>query len=288
MFHPAVVFLYWLAVILPGICLPHPVLLCLSLAGAILYYLLLAGRGGVKRMIGILLAAIVIAVVNPLFSAEGSRVLLWMPWGRPYTGEALVFGILTGTGCAAVLLWFAGIDRSGGREVILYLTAGRLPNLSLVLSMILRLLPQLHAKGLEIRDARACIGKSGANGDRKQRLAAGMENLSALATHALESSVITAASMKSRGCGSGRRSSFRSWRIRGNDLAVLLLLSAVLLLLLGGGMRGALTVRCYPELQIAGGPVTAVCAVCYGGLAFAPSLLMEKEKLMWKFLRSRI
>ena len=156
-----------------------------------------------------------------------------------------------------------------------------IPSLSLLLVMVLRMIPNLLRRGNLILGARRSIGRS-----TKEKLEDGFSALGALTSWALEGSVATADSMRSRGYGTGRRSSFMIYRLTGEDRALLILLPALLLAALLLGVRKA---EFTPVMDIA--PLSgrnAIAMALYGAYLLIPTVLHIKEALQWHISRSRI
>ncbi len=120
----------------------------------------------------------------------------------------------------------------------------------------------------------------------KERLTDGMAILGALTSWALEGSIVTADSMRSRGYGTAKRGSFQIYRMTGEDLRLLtwmgLLLAAMVFL---GNTHADFT----PMLQIA--PIqgrNALGLIAYGAFALLPAALHIKEAIAWHISRSGI
>ena len=165
-----------------------------------------------------------------------------------------------------------------------------MPALSLVLVMVLRLVPAYRRKAQQIAAARSCIGRSACAGDPlASRIRDGSTQLSVLTSWALEGAVITADSMRSRGYGCTKRTSFRLWHFTGTDRFLLALVPAFILTLAAAGLLGWLSAAYTPELAVS--PVTGprlIGAAVYGLFLIFPTLLNVQEELKWKFFISGI
>ena len=280
--HPAVNFLYFVFAIGFGVVIQHPVYLLAALIGATAYYLLLKGGKGVKTILAILPLCLLIAAVNPLFNTLGETELFPL-LGRPYTREALIYGFIVAGIFLVMMLWFGCYNVVLTSDKFTSLFGNLIPSLSLLLVMVLRLIPNLMRKAVQISTARKCIGKGmGENASRKEKLRGGMTVLSALTDWALEGSVVTADSMRSRGYGAAKRTNFRIYRMRTGDwglLAAILLLAAATVF---GGSKEAVFI---PTLEIA--PLTwGFFPYCV--YLLLPTALHLKEAIIWHILRSGI
>ena len=208
--HPLTNFLFFVGAI--GFCavIQHPIYLLAGAAGAAGYYLLLNGRKGWKLIGGLIPVFAVLSALNPLLNTYG-KTELFTVFGRPYTMEALLYGMVIAGMLAVMILWFGCYSAVLTSDKFVCLFGGLIPSLSLLLVMILRMIPSLTRRAKQISDTRKSIGKglTGAEGN-KEKIQGGMRILSALTDWALEGSIVTADSMRSRGYGCAKR----SWKLR--------------------------------------------------------------------------
>lgn len=279
--HPAVNFLYFVGAIGFGVVIQHPVYMLAAVLGAAAYFLLLKGAKGIKTMLFLLPVFLVIALVNPLFNTLGETELFLL-FGKPYTLEALYYGAVVGGMFMVMMLWFGCYSDVLTSDKFTSLFGNLIPALSLLLVMVLRMIPNLMRKALQISGVRKSIGKTVENGTTKEKIVSGMTVLSALTDWALEGSVITADSMRARGYGAAKRSNFQIYRMYRRDW---LLLGMILLLGLLTLLSGGKTAEFIPALQI--DPLNwGFGAYCL--YLLLPTALHLKEAITWHILRSRI
>ncbi len=280
--HPLTNFLFFLGAIGFCVVIQHPLYLAVGGMGAGGYFLLLKGNAGWKQIAGLIPVFLLIAGLNPLLNTYGEH-LLFTVFGRPYTLEALYYGMAVAGMFVVMILWFRCYSMVLTSDKFVCLFGSLIPALSLLLVMVLRMIPNLGRKGKQIADARTCIGKgvTGANAT-KEKIAGGMQVLSALTDWALEGSIVTADAMRSRGYGTAKRTSFRIYRMTARDW-VLIGAMAVLAggVLLAGGTGATFT----PELWIA--PPTWGLAA-YGVFLLIPIVLYLEETVQWHISISRI
>lgn len=156
--------------------------------------------------------------------------------------------------------------------------------------MVLRMIPSFIRKAGQIMGARKSVGLgAGENSTMKEKLTSGMRTLSALTDWALEGSIVTGDSMRARGYGTAKRTSFQIYRMKALDwtlLAVMLTLAGVAAV--AAAMGGA-AAEFTPKLAIQ--PVTGIYApgfIAYCAYLFIPSALHMKEAVQWHISRSRI
>lgn len=280
--HPLTNFVFFVGAIGFSVVVQHPLYLAASCAGAAVYLVLLNGRKGWKLILGMIPVFAALSVLNPLFNTYGQRVLFFV-FGRPYTLEALYYGMAIGGIFVAMMLWFGCYSAVLTSDKFVCLFGSLIPALSLLLVMVLRMIPSLMRKAAQIMDARRAIGKGAGEGSHvREKVAAGMNVLSALTDWALEGSITTADSMRARGYGTAKRTSFQIYSMAASDwilLAAMVLLMA--LVILAGGTEAAYT----PVLSIAP-PTWGLGAYCL--YLLIPTVLHGKEALQWHISISKI
>ena len=280
--HPLTNFLFFLGAIGFAVVIQHPVYIAVSVICGGIYYVLLKGRKGLGMIGGLVPVFLALAAVNPLFNQYGDHILFTI-FGRLYTLEALLYGMAIAGIFCAMLLWFSCYSIVITSDKFVCLFGSLIPALSLLLVMVLRLIPNLMAKAAQIAGARRCVGKgAGDQSTAKEKIGDGMNVLSALTDWALEGSIVTADSMRSRGYGSAKRTSFRIYRMTTLDKLLLAAVVVLAALVIGlGGMGATYT----PQLKIEA-PGVGLAAYCL--YLLLPILLDVQEELQWKIARSRI
>ena len=279
--HPLVNFIFFMGAIGCTVVIQHPAYIAAGCVCAAAYLMMLS-RKAWKLVLGLIPVFVFISGVNPLFNDYGQRVLFTL-FGRPYTLEALLYGMAIAGIFVSMLLWFGCYSRVLTSDKFVALFGGLIPALSLLLVMVLRMIPDLIRKCRHILASRGSIGK-GAGADRspKEKLRDGVSILSALTDWALEGSIITADSMRSRGYGIGKRTNFRLYRMTGTDWALLLFMGALIgITLTAGGTEAAYT----PELSIARPTMGLVTYVIF---LLIPIVMQIKEMIQWHICVSRI
>lgn len=280
--HPAVNFLFFVAALGCGMVIQHPAYILAGVVSGGLYFCLLYGRRGFSRIGMLLPLPILTAVLNPLINHRGKAVL-FLVMGKPYTLEALCYGLALGGIFLVMMLWFGCYSAVLTSDKFTSLFGSIIPSLSLLLVMVLRLIPAFTRKTKQVLDARRAIGMGAEQtGSIPEKLRSGMTVLSALTSWALEGSIITADSMRSRGYGCGKRTSFRLYRMTGRDWVLLTLIGALFcIVLLAGGTDASYT----PAMKVAplGWGFPAYCA-----LLLIPTIFEGKEAAAWRISISKI
>ena len=283
--HPAVNFVFFVGAIVGAVIIQHPLYLLAGILCSGSYYLLLNGSKGWKTILGLLPLFLVLTAVNPLFNRYGSTVLFTY-WGRPYTLEALLYGAAIAAIFVEMILWFGCYNAVLTGDKFTALFGNLIPVLSLLLVMVLRMIPNFLRKAKQIAGARRSIGMDEGDGGKAAKLTEGLTVLGALTSWALEGSIQTADSMKSRGYGTGRRTGFMLYSMTGSDW-VLLGCEAVLLLL--AVLFGDTTATYTPAFYIAPvGGIRILGFASYAAYLLIPTVLHIKEAVQWHISISKI
>lgn len=289
-YSPIINFLFFIGAIVCGMFFIHPAFLLCSVVSAAAYYFTIKRRAALKLIVGMLPLFIFMSVLNPLLNTNGSHVLFTYFNGRPYTLEALYYGMALAAMFLSVIIWFACYNAVMTGDKFIYLFGRLAPSVSLVFTMVLRLIPNYRRKAGQIAGARKCIGKSVTTGTRRERAESGLTIVSSLTSWALEGGIVTADSMRSRGYGCGKRSSFSIYRFEGRDKLLLILMAAALSATIACALMGGTKAAYTPVLYISGTDniYTVAGAVFYGIFLLIPSILNVREEIAWNILRSRI
>lgn len=287
--HPAVNFLFFAGAIGFGVIIQHPAYLLVSILCGAIYYLLLHGRKGIRMLASMLPLFLVLTAINPLFNTYGATVLFHV-FGRPYTAEALMYGGAIASVFVVMLLWFGCYNAVMTSDKFTSLFGNLIPALSLLLVMVLRMIPNLMCKARQISGVRKSVGKGfGEQASNKEKIEEGMTVLGTLTSWALEGSIVTADSMRSRGYGSAKRTSFTIYRMTAADWGLLTTMLLLIISVIFAAAMGCTRAIFTPKWDIA--PVTGVNGfglAAYCTYLFLPTVLHIKEVIQWHISRSKI
>lgn len=282
--HPSLIFVYFLSVIAFTMCLFHPLYIAVSFAASLLLMLLIDKIEALKRLGFECVLFVLISFINPLFSTNGGTVLFTY-FSRHFTLEALLYGVSTALVFLSALQWFFCFQTVFTEDKFFSLFSSRAPSLTLLMTMVFRLVPELKRRTERISSDRLHIGKGSGNSCR-EKLTAGIENLSALTGCTLDNAVDTAASMNARGYGSGRRTCFCKYRFKAPELFMLISIIAVDICIVVFSLKGDVSIRFYPKvsaLSVSKAPLAA-----YILLSILPSIIHISELLKWHISISKI
>ena len=287
--NPIVNFVFYIGVFVMGVFFVHPLFLVCSVIFSLSYFVLIKKnrRKFIIRMMGL---SIMLSIVNPLFNTQGEKVLFTYFGGRPYTFEAFCYGIALAAMFVTIITWFTTYNQVMTSDKFLYCFGRLTPSISLILTMVMRMVPNFQNKIEYIVCARKCIGKSVENATRQEKFEHGVVIVSALTSWALEDGVIMADSMKSRGFGMGKRSSFSIYRMRALDKQLLILIGILIITILICAFNGGMAVDYTPQMHISGIDCiwTVLGGICYFIFLSIPTVMHVKEELTWRILKSKI
>lgn len=287
--HPGLGFGFFVLAIGFSVLVQHPAYLAASVLCALCLNISMTGRKAIKRFLTILPFWVFLSAINPLFNTLGDQILFTY-FGRPYTLEALIYGMVISGMFIAMLQWFSAYNGVMTEDKFTYLFGSLAPSLSLLLTTVLRMIPNLMRKARQIMDARKCIGMGAAeNASAKEKVMDGMTTLSVLTSWALEGSVVTADSMNSRGYGTAQRSCYHTYRLKAADIVITAIFIVLCIVVAVFLFTGSGTATYTPMLEVT--PVTGANLV--GFLAYilfllTPTILNLKEELQWHISRSKI
>lgn len=205
-----------------------PVVVLESLAGAAL----LAALSGRLRGIGWTVPiAFTAALANFLFVHNGATALFFVG-DMAFTLEALAYGAFTGVMLSSVCLWGNNAVRYVTSDKYIWLFGRILPAAGLVLSCAIRFIPMFVRRTREFIAVQRCTTVRGY-----------LRAFSASVGYSAEQAMDSALSMRARGYGTARRTSFSLYRFTGGTaaaLAVTVFLGAVCAALMISGRRGVL------------------------------------------------
>ncbi len=288
-YHPAINFAFFAGAIGLGMFISHPLFSLVSLVFSLSYYLVLS-KGKSKKFL-LLYVVMFCAVVffNGIMNTMGNTVLFVWLKNRPVTLEALFYGAVTGINFISVMLWFCCYNIIMTTDKFIYLFGRFAPSITLVLSMILRLIPALQKKTRTIIGARSCIGKGTNNDTLRDKLNSGLETLSILTSCALEDAVVTADSMRSRGYVDDSHTSYHTYKRQICDIivGVFFAISAVMVIICI--IKGCTQMQFMPAVVFPQTTAfTYIGIVAYAVFLAIPLIIEFSEEITWHILKSKI
>lgn len=255
--HPVVPAVYVAVTLVLTMACMQPVLIGLSLLGALSFSCTVRGVAPTMGMLRWQITVIIlISLVNPLFSASGSTELLRIGTHAVYA-ESLAYGASMGALFVASVTWFMGAAELLPFDRVMALLGNAAPTVTLMISMAMRLIPRFVRQGKTIdsvqRVARSCALASFAGQsprpDRHLDLRLRLRLSSVLMGWTMEDSLETADAMRARGWGAAaRRTTYTRFRFGARDAWALVLIAAFALVAMLLGYVATTQFAFYPTM----------------------------------------
>lgn len=279
--HPVCIFTYFVLVIGMTLACMHPVMVLISSLGAALFlWRIQGGRAVLQRLKFIFPMFFIIAAANPLVTHRGVT-LLGMLFNQWITLEAVCYGITAGLSLTALILWFSCYSAVMTSDKFLYLFGKPAPATSLLITMALRMIPGLKLKLAQIQESQEMLHKTpeGIGG----KLHTALRHTSTLIGWSVENAVEQADSMKARGYGIRRRTTFHLFHFDSRDARFLCALLGLGGICIIARIFGHGTMEFYPRMDaVITGESGLILYGLFAVLACFPAILEIKEAVRWR------
>lgn len=282
--HPVVQLLFFLFVIGISVFVRNPVILGISFIAAAVTGYSFKKTHFTRTLVCIYIPVILAAMFfNPLFSHEGATILGYFPDGNPLTLESVLYGLYNGMLIGTVCLWFYSFNTVMNSERILYLTGCLFPSAALVLSMVLKFIPDMKLQIRRISQAFRSLGFYGGGLLKKLRFSVAV--LSVMITWAFENSIDKSDSMRARGYGLKGRTRYTTFSWKREDTLRLLILAAFSAVVFAGIFSESLETFFYPVFFMKKQSIMSVLSfVFFTSACFMPVIYNLTEAYRWKYL----
>lgn len=245
----------------------HPVLVMLSLSGALAFSLVARGSAATVRGLAWQLPLLVlVSLLNPFFSASGSTLLLKVGPRSVYL-ESLAYGATMGALLVATVLWFEDAAAVLTQDRLLALAGRRARSVPLVASMAAQLVPQMLGRARAVRAAARACTAAGPRPPARDEL---LRTSTMLLSWSLEDSLERADAMRARGWESGSpRTRYRPERFRARDAVAAAGIAALLALGAAGAWAACSSWEFYPRMS---GLAPWWCYLPFALLALLPAV----------------
>lgn len=284
--HPLVLLLYLACIMGLDMWEKNMAISLAALVGSLAFLALIEDGRTFRRRVGWMVALILFTtMINPVFSHNG-RTALFFVNGQAVTLEAVIFGCYAGVKVAGVFGWFGVWNRVLDSDKQLYLFSRLSPSFGLLISMILRVVPEMKREYLAMKEAADHLNP--AKPGWIDRLRLHLKLFLGVAGWIMEHMLHVAASMRARGYGRGKRTSFSLYHFGRRDgltVAGMLAGFAFLLFLM---IRMVPAAYYYPAWKL---PLTTYSYLYYGGTALFALWPVAREgwdRIQWHIYRSRI
>ena len=279
--HPICIFVYFVTVILMILLCLNPIMTLIACIGAIFFLMKTEGAKLGSWIKMIFPMVILIALANPIFNHKGvTRLFVFL--GQWITLESVCYGITSGLSLAALILWFACYQQIMTSDKFLYLFGKVAPATALLISMSLNLVPKLKNQLRQIQDCQEMLQPNTTTvlGKLKKSL----RHVSTLMGWSLENTVEQADSMKARGYGIRKRTTFHLFRFESRDSRFLFLFLGLAVICTAGRISGFGTMEFYPRMdKLFGSWIEIIYYFLFLILVLIPGIMEWKEELLWQY-----
>lgn len=275
--HPVLEFTFFICVFLLSVSLSNPVFVLPALVFGVIYEFILRGREAFSCLKLTLEIIFVVSLFNFIFAHYGVTLLFQIKDTR-FTFEALFYGIYQGTMLSATLIWFGIFSRNIDSEKVIYVFRFA-PKCALIFSMVLGFIPRFNAKLEDIRNARLGLNGGRMASGKKERFKNGINDLSALITYSLESSIITSDSMQARGYNP-HAVRYSRYKMTASDIILTAFTLFVFIYVMYAKISGRITFVMNPEIYLKTFDISAMVLCC--ALFFLPTAVDLFEEIKWK------
>lgn len=275
--HPVLEFTFFICAFLLSVSLSNPIFVLPALVLGIVYDFMLRGREAFSVFKLTLAIVFVVSLFNFIFAHYGVTLLFQIKDIR-FTFEALFYGIYQGVMLSAMLIWFGIFSGNVDSEKVIYIFRFA-PKCALIFSMVLGFIPRFRTKLDDIRSARLglCGGKRVEG--KKARFKDGINDLSALVTYSLESSIITSDSMQARGYNP-HAVRYSRYKMTAGDIILTAFTLFVFIYVMYAKISGRITFIMNPEIYSKTFDISAMVLYCM--LFFLPIAVDLFEEIRWK------
>lgn len=284
-FHPVVTFCYYVGAIALVMVHLHPIFLVIALSILIALHFYYDRFNNVKPWLFFMLTTgILITLINPLFNERGRHVLMEIMEHR-VTLEASLYGVMSALSIICVLMLFISYNEVMTPNKLLFLFSKFLPQFAILLMLTLRFIPLMRRRLEEIAAVQVSKGISVNQGSWKERLQNALLYVQVLLTYSLEEAIQTADSMKARGYGKSKRSTYEYFRLNKQDILTILYLVILFSISVYGRFNGFGTLAIYPLMESIGlAPLENFILFVYILFLSFPLFVEIGEAVRWRLL----
>lgn len=279
LYHPAVAFCFLAGAIVCSMAVTHPVYAVMSVVGAFACSVVTRGFAPTVRALAWIVPLwAIVACANPLFSASGSTELFRIGVRAVYL-ESLVYGMCVGGMLVSVFYWFMSYAECMSSDRTMALFGNIAPVITLMVSQVLRLSSQFIVRGRAIADVQDAVSAA-APRTRREQAKGRLRIVSVLMGWGMEDGIDRSDAMRSRGYGCpGRRTTYKRYRVRRSDAALLAAIGGLAALNLALELVAGSQFAFYPTLST---PVLWWGYAAYALFLAIPVFIHIREWLRWR------
>lgn len=290
-YHPLVAAVYCVAVISVTMAVFQPIFQVLSVVAALCYGVMLRGGSAIaKSLAWYAILVVVMMVLGGMLNSMGT-VLLFKIGHRGFYLESTLYGLCMGIMLVSVIQWFSNSSHILTSDRMMQLTGNVIPTIGLMITMVLRLVPQFVRRGSDIRTVQQICTSAQFDeaGSRKKdrgiverkvdEARSALRDTTVLMGWGMEDSLDTAESMHARGWGAAaKRTTYRRSDFRVRDGIALTVICAIVVVNVAFIVMFCSRFSFYPEIT---GIADWWCYLPFAVLLALPALLKMKEIMAW-------
>lgn len=287
-YHPISNILYFVSMLVFALLFKHPATVTTCFFSTMIYYIILCRKNAVKTIVFFILPMILFVVFfNALFSHYGITPLYTLKNGNNITLESIIYGLILGIITVSIIMLFFCYNEVVTTDKFLHLFGKILPSFALVISMTLRFIPLFKTRLNVIHQVQQNFRKS--NGNIIEKIKYASKSVSILITWSLEKAIETSNSMKSRGYGLKKRKNYSKYRLKTDDVVLIIIILILDSLMLIGYINKTLYCFYNPYISISSNSTTGlITIISFVLLCFLPIIIDVKEVIKWLRLKSKI
>ena len=264
--HPAVNFIYFVAVLYGMLAFQHPIFLAISFICAFVYSV---KRNGYKSLfLNILLCPLIIifALYYSSYTHFGITVLSKNMIGNNFTLESILYGCVIGCIVSGVIMLLSCIYSIFTTDKVVYLFGRLSPKFSMYFAALLRLVPRIKEEARKINSAQCGIGRGVNQGNILARIKNCVRIFSIIITWLIDKLMVTSEAMRCRGSSIKGRKAFSIYRFDNRDRVYVIFMVLCITITMAGAMLGQTDIVYNPRIIIY--PSTYMSWVFYVGYMF--------------------
>lgn len=285
-YHPFVHFFYYACIGFLAMYFKHP--LFLGVACLLLIFVNIThdhGRALKKWLPVYVIMSTFIVLLNPFLVSRGTNILFYFR-GKQVTLEALTYGIIMALSIVIILMMFVSFNLILNGSKFLFIFSRVLPRIAFLTMLSIRFVPLLKSRLDEINAVQRVRGLQMTSGKLRERVRSGMVKTQILLTWSMEEAILTSDSMKARGYGTGKKTSYIPYHMEKRDWGWLITLFLLFAICIAGGSLGYGKIIIYPELGTLHLYILDWILLAATILLISFPLLVEgREYIRWTFLK---
>ncbi|WP_455544046.1 energy-coupling factor transporter transmembrane component T [Intestinibacter sp.] len=274
---PVVISIYFVTAISMLYYINNPVIIFIFLLVSLLVNYKFCKNSFKTFIKGFIMMAVMILIINPLVSHKGTTILFYIGY-TPITLESIFYGLISAMKLMTLLLISNYFNKVMTYEKLIYILSPLGHNLSLIISLSVKFIPEYLDKITSIKNTQRTKGIRLDSKNKKEVAKSLTYILNSFFFITLEDGIITIKSIKSRGYYNRDKKNRMKIRLKSIDYMSLTLI--ILTLICTVVFNNQITYEVYPTLAKLSFDIRFIIAtIVYTLFLATPILLHQGEKL---------